>query len=488
LVVSQFIWKDNKLNFLFVVHDLHEDVNALPLGPAYVAQALRHKDVDVSFFCQDVYHQSDEELEAFIKDKHFDFVGIGFLAARFNRIRGTLAAIRRACTHAGSMMILGGHGPSPIPEFILDATGADAAVIGEGDVTTVELVEAVRDGKSLASVAGIVWRNDAGRLIVNEPRKLIPKLDSIPFPAYDLLPMEMYTRAVVRHNPQLNEDRTVGYMISSRGCVGRCSFCYRMDKGLRVRSLDNIVDEIRLLHDTYGVNYLCIQDETIGAANRRLMQFCRAIRALPFKLQWVSSLRSDALQDEDTAKILKESGCVYLSLGLESLNQHVLDLMRKRTTVEQNLRAIRNCRAAALNVGLNLIWGCPGDTVETLWQQVHFINEMSAGIECRTIRPVTPYPGSPLYSQAIAEGKLKGPADFFEKFKNSDYITVNFTAIPTEMMIEELYKANCAIIDAFCDHPNVKKGGNYYLVDRGRMKQLFYDLYFNQYYEFRGIR
>ncbi len=477
--------------FLFVIHDNHEKNNPVPLGPAYIAHALRENGIDVTFFCQDVYHQTDDELKAFIIEAKFDFVGMGFLAARFNRIQGTLKAIRESCTETGAIMILGGHGPSSALEYMIEHTGADIVVVGEGEKTVVDLVDAVRNKGSFSSVHGIVWRTPEGKIMVNPPRALIRELDSISFPAYDLLPMDIYTKFITSrhvHDAHGSKNAIVGFIITGRGCLGQCSFCYRMNKGLRTRNMTSVAQEIIMLHNTYGVNHLCIFDETMGSTEKMITDLCNTINKLPFRLRWTSSVRVDMLQDTDIVNRLAESGCVYLSLGLESLNQRVIDLMGKRTTVKQNYKAVENCIKAGINPGLNLIWGCPGDTIETLWEQVEFINKMNTGTECRTIRPVTPYPGSALYYDAIAEGKLQGPGDFFNKCKNSDYITVNFTEIPIERMLEELYKANCSIIDAFCNHPKVKEGGEYFSTDSGRMKKLFYDLYFNGYYEFRGVR
>ena len=476
------------MKFLFVIHDLHEPYNSVPLGPAYVAQALRENGTEVEFYCQDVNHSPDSDLEAWILENRYDAVGINFLAARFNRIEPTLSVIRRACTQTGAVMVLGGHGPSPIPQFMLQRTRADVAVIGEGEETTVELVRAIESNTTLAGVDGIAWVDKYGRIRFNSPRRLIPDLDCIAFPAYDLLPMDKYTcKQADRHSQNLDQV-VYGNMITSRGCIGKCSFCYRMIKGLRLRSVDNIIAEMNFLNTEYGVNYFAFQDETLAANPKRIREFCRQVSELPFAPSWSTGLRVDMLQDDDTVRMLKQSGCVYLSLGLESMDQSVLDLMGKNTTVGQNLRAVELCSVHGINPGLNLIWGCPGDTEDTLRQQVHIIKEMSSGTECRTVRPATPYPGTPLFDLAVAEGKLTGPDDFFDKFKNSDYVTVNFTDMPTAEMLGALYAANCEIIDAFCDHPRVQQGGRYFSTDRIRMKQLFYNLYFNGFYEFRGVR
>ena len=120
--------------------------------------------------------------------------------------------------------------------------------------------------------------------------------------------------------------------------------------------------------------------------------------------------------------------------------------MGKHTKVEENIAAVENTIEAGIHPGLNFIWGDPGDSLESLDKIVKFLIQYDTLGQLRTVRPPTPYPGSPLYYKAIEEGKLAGPGDFFEKFVNSDRMTVNFTDLPDSEVYTALFKANSILI------------------------------------------
>ena len=167
---------------------------------------------------------------------------------------------------------------------------------------------------------------------------------------------------------------------------------------------------------------------------------------------------------------------------MESSGQNVLDLMGKRTTVKQNIEAAEIARKVGVTVGLNFIWGNVGDTEESLKGNVKLIKQYNTYFQLRTIRPVTPYPGCPLYYEAIDRGLLSGPADFFEKFKNSDLSIVNFTNIPDKIFYEILFEANKGLI---LDHyQNTSQD----MDEANAIIQQFYRLYFESDYKFRGAR
>ena len=133
-------------------------------------------------------------------------------------------------------------------------------------------------------------------------------------------------------------------------------------------------------------------------------------------------------------------------------------------------------------MGLNFIWGNIGDTEESLKGNVELIKKYNTYDQIRTIRPVTPYPGCDLYYEAIQKGLLTGPEDFFDKFKNSDLFTVNFTDIPEEKFYKLLFEANKElIIDHFSHTTKDMEEGNRLIKD-------FYNLYFKRETNFRGAR
>ena len=157
-------------------------------------------------------------------------------------------------------------------------------------------------------------------------------------------------------------------------------------------------------------------------------------------------------------------------------------LMKKNTTVEQNIRAAEIARKIGIGLGLNFIWGNKGDTAESLRKNVELIKKYNTYDQIRTIRPVTPYPGCELYYEAIERGLLSGPDNFFNKFKNSDLLTVNFTDIPEKEFYQLLFEANKELI---LDHyaqttKNTEEANN--------LIQSFYNLYFKGETKFRGAR
>lgn len=467
----------NKGKVLFIVHDVYQDDNSFPSGIGYLAAVLKKNGTTVQVYSQDVFHYSNDELAVFLEKNTFDIIGLGFLAARF---RETVLDLCRCINKhkKNAWLVLGGHGPSPIPDYILHATNADVVAIGEAEETIVDLVKCKLDHGDLAKVKGIAYRVGSD-VHINERRKPIRKLDSIPFPQWDLFPMDEYTSCISKYN--MGKDEKSLDIITSRGCINECTFCYRMEKGIRLRSIKNIIEEIIELKERYGVTYLSIFDELFTFPKKKIFEFTDALENNDIKIKYDCQVRVDTFDDE-VADCLKRSGCQLANFGLESMDQNVLDLMKKNTRVEDNTRAITIALKYNLGAGLNFIWGNIGDTEESLKKDVAFIKKYNTYNHLRNIRPVTPFPGSELYYEAISRGHLNGPEDFFNKFRNSDLMMVNFTDIPEDKYYQLLFEANKELI---LEH---------YAHTTGDMNQAqsiindFYDLYFLGKTKFRGAR
>ncbi len=462
---------------LLIVHDNYQDDNDFPLGPAYLAAALKREAIDVEVYCQDVFHYPNSHLAELLESEHFDLIGLGFMAARFKETVEPLCRIINQ-HKKDAWLVLGGYGPSPIPEYMLQETRADVIAIGEAEKIIIDLVNCKINKSNLAGVNNIAYR-DGDEIHVNERKKLIASLDSIPFPAWELFPMDKYTTCQI-YPGQEKTERSLA-MISTRGCIARCSFCYRMEKGVRRRSLDNVIEEIKTLMSRYNITYFFIADELTFFKKDKVLEFEEALKKSGMKIKYHCELRAN-LVDEEVVESLQRSGCRFVNIGFESMDQKVLDRMSKGTTVEDNIRAAEICNKAGLTMGLNVIWGNPYDTEASLWQLVDFTKKYNTYGQLRTIRPITPYPGCPLYYDAIQMGLLKGPDDFFEKFKNSDLITVNYTDIPTDECHSLLFAANTELI---LDH-FLKTNDD--MREAKRMIDAFYGLYFEKDYKFRGAR
>lgn len=466
-----------KGKILFIVHDVYQKDNYFPSGIGYLAACLKAEGHEVSVYCQDVFHYTNEELAEFLKRGDYDIVGLGFLAARFKETVIDLCKV--ITTHKkDAWLVLGGHGPSAIPEYVLKTTHAEIVVIGEGEETIIDLVNCKLNGGDITKIQGIAY-NYQGVIGINERRKPIRKLDTIPFPEWSIFPMAEYTNCLKFYG-MTPEEKAIP-IITSRGCTNRCNFCYRLEKGIRFRSIPNVIDEIRILNEKYGVSFFAMNDELFLFSKKRLFEFKDALEQNDLKIKYECQARVDIFDDE-IAQCLKDSGCTFVNFGMESADQKVLDLMNKHTTVKQNTDAAKIARKHNIAYGLNILWGNIGDTEQSLKDDVRLLKEYNVYSQLRTIKPPTPYPGCDLYYEAINRNLLEGPEDFFAKFRNIDLLLVNFTDIPEKQFYKLLFEANRELI---LDHFEKTNGDK---TEAEQLIQTFSNLYFNGDVSFRGAR
>lgn len=437
------------MRILLVVYDNGSFTNVFPLGLGYVSSVMLHEGMEVEVYNQDMHHYPDEHLTSYLDSNHFDAVCISVIAGyyQYRKLLKLSDAVNRS-KNRPAYFILGGHGPSPEPDYFLKKTNADVVVRGEGEVTTRELLHALANKQSLSGILGIAYR-DGDRVVVTGERPLIQDLDTIQMPAYHLFPIEFY-----RMTREARTAPTEFFLpvITARGCTFKCTFCYRMDKGLRVRSDESIIDELLFLQKEYRINYFSFQDELLVSSEERAINFSNAIVRANLKIRWDCNGRLNFTSPE-MLKVMKEAGCVYINYGIESVDNNVLRGMKKGLRVDQIVSGIERTLDSGISPGFNMIFGSIGDNQQTLDKAVEFLLKYDDGSELRTIRPVTPYPGSPLYYDAIAKGLLKDCEDFYEhKHVNSDLLAVNFTGMSDDEFHRSLFNANSKLINNYFDN------------------------------------
>ena len=460
------------MKILFVIYDNGSYMSFFPQGVAYISAALKNTGIDVKIYNQDLYHYPEEHLTDYLDKNYFDVVGLGVIGGYYQYRK--LLAISKAINKSKNRpyYILGGHGPSPDPEYFIRKTGANAIVIGEGEVTIVELMNAVSKNHDLADIKGIAYR-DGNTVKVNPRRELIEDVDNIKMPAYELFPIEIYR---LRREANCQVTDFVMPVLSGRGCTFKCNFCYRMDKGFRPRSAESIIQEIHFLNKKYGINYIYFSDELLMSSVERTEDLCKAFIKSKLDFHWWCNGRLNYAKP-DLLKLMKKAGCVFINYGIESFDNEALKNMNKALNTKQIVSGVNATLKAEISPGLNIIWGNIGENARTLRQSVDFLKKYGDASQMRTIRPVTPYPGSPLYYYAIEKGLLRDCKDFYEnKHLNSDLLAVNFTDLSDEEFYKELHQANLELID------------DYYM----KRKKMTYEdaekLYVKQNTNFRGFR
>ncbi len=461
------------MKVLLIVPDNGSYISTFPLGIAYIAATLRNRGDEVTIYNKDVYHYSEDHLTHFLDDNDFDVVGTGTCGGyyQYREMKSIASAVRSSKKQF--VFVCGGHLVTPEPEYFLRLMKLDYVVLGEGEATMEELIGCLESRGDVSRVKGIAYLDAHGEFHQNERRPLIQDIDSIPFPAWDLFPMDHYT---LLRMPHIQPNERCMVMYSGRGCIFHCNFCYRMDTGFRPRSAESVIEEMRILKEKYNIGYIAFFDELLVSSVKRTTEFCEKLIDANLGMKWDCNGRLNFAKPE-VLELMKKAGCVFINYGIESMDEDALKRMNKNLTTKQIIEGIENTLAAGISPGYNIIFGNLGENRESLKLGVDFLLKYDDHSQMRTIRPVTPYPGCPLYYHAIEKGLLKDVEDFYEnKHVNSDLMAVNFT----DMTEDEFY-------DALCD-ANHKLLENYYDAAKQTALLIEEDLYKNRNAGFRGFR
>ena len=400
-----------------------------PLGLGYIAKVLLKSGHDVEVLDIWAHQYTNEEVIQKIKGLEYDIVGISALSTQYAYVKWLAAELKK---YNSGRIVVGGALATFSPETVLKYTETDICVIGEGEVTFKETVENI---DCLEKVKGIYFKQD-GEVAKNPLREYIREPDSIEFPAWDIFPVDVYLEHCrVWGHPHIKAMN----VIIGRGCPYSCRFCSKVFSEVRLRSGDNIIEEIKELKRRYSIGGIFFNDELAVIDKQRMHEFCDKIE--PLNIKWSCQGRVN-LVDFDLLKRMKKAGCVAVGYGIESGSQRILDKMNKKITVEQAKRAIEETIRAGMEPVAQMMYGYPGETRETLQETINFFRASPylgpAGIQTATrFSPATPLPGAELYAQALREGLIKHEENFLEALSagydtEASSLLVNFTEFGEE--------------------------------------------------------
>ena len=343
----------------------YEECPVPPLGLAYLAGILRREGVEVRILDLLMARYSPRLLRRELDEFRPHVVGATCSTVNFK----AASRILRLCKEhdPGLVTLIGGpHASFVAADLIREAPWIDAVVIGEGDHTIVELVEALSQRGDLAGVAGIAFRRN-GAPVVTTPRPLIKDLDSLPLPARDLLPISKYRALKVPCT-----------VITSRGCPFGCIFCSapRMfGRGVRYRSPKLVIDEIEMINRELGFQEINIVDDTFTVKEPHVQAICQGIRDRGLNITWSVYSRVDTINPR-VLNTMREAGCDWVCFGLESGSQRILDTIKKRITTAKSREAIKMATESGLHVLASFILGLPGENPETAGQTVGLARDL----------------------------------------------------------------------------------------------------------------
>jgi len=320
--------------------------------------------------------------------------------------RGIIALVRNRFPEA--VIVAGGEHVTALPEFCLeDCPEVDLCVIGEGERTFVDVVEALSSDKSLASIPGVVGREKSG-IVGGGQRARIRALDEIAEPRWELFPLTAYLEK--GYGFGVNRGRSMP-VIATRGCPYQCTFCSNPTMWTTrwvARGVDEVFAEMRRFKETYAIDNFDFYDLTAIVKKKWIVEFCRKVidSGLDFTWQLPSGTRSEAIDDE-VAELLFASGCRNLSYAPESGSPAVLERIKKKIHLGEMLTSMRASIRHGLNVKANIILGFPGETHKEAWESLWFCVRMAvAGVHDMSISPFSPYPGSELFNDLQRDGRI----------------------------------------------------------------------------------
>ncbi|MBF0282922.1 MAG: B12-binding domain-containing radical SAM protein [Magnetococcales bacterium] len=373
-----------------------------PLGIAYVSSALKRAGHEVR--CINLNTRWRPTAEVVMEEaRRFrpKLCATGGLASSLGDLREILAAAKGV--DARIVTLLGGGLLTSDPETVARLIPFDVGVLGEGEEPVVEAAAALESGAPLTAVDGLVLPQADGTLIRTPPRRVVKNIDSYPWPDFEgfeadklvdlLLPYDNYAYHY------FDQPRALP-IIASRSCPFGCTFCFHPNgRVYRERNLEDFLREGRYLIERYRLNMLLVLDELLAFKRERLLAFCEGMKAL--RVQWMCQLHVKVVDDETLIR-LKEAGCIYLSLGLESMSPAVLSSMKKKADPAQLDRALELTHRHRLGIQGNFIIGDPAETPETAAQTLSWWEKNPVYQVSFTRLKV--FPGSPVFEAAVARG------------------------------------------------------------------------------------
>lgn len=405
------------MNILFLKPDSGTSGKGVgpPLGLLYLISSLKRNGFPNVFLFDLTFSQNPEEdVKRLIKKKKPAIVGITINS--HDRFQGFDLIRLVESLRPGIITVLGGPHATLCGESIIkDIPELDVLVLGDGELSMVELAEAVQQKKDFSHIKGIYYRDKNRRIIKNPPRAIEMNLDKYPFPDRSVLNIKDYNLFMpIRERPKAVT------LISSRGCPFHCYFCAAKEICggiIRFRSVDNILEEIKLLLKKFPDYYIFIYDDHFLLNKKRVLEFCKRVKEENLNFKWGCYGRVDSI-DEEIAQKIAEAGCQMVSFGVESGSDYVLRLMNKKTDPKRIKKAIRLTKKNDIVPRCSIFFNYPGEricdifkTFWMLWQADVKPKEIVIG-EHTVI-----YPGTEIFYQ-LKDRYLPKDFNWEKKFEN----------------------------------------------------------------------
>lgn len=375
-----------------------------PLGLGYLASALRKAGFSVSILDPVKENLDYDSFAEFLKKNTPRILGIQCFSFDVPSVNRMLLVAKQVAPQI--ITIIGGPHPSAVSRGVFDEfDNLDFALSGEGEIAFPLFVKSIfKNRNSLSSIPGLIFKGENG--VMANSRELIQDIDSLDIPAWDMIDPRQYRNSV---QGGFYQDLPVAPIITSRGCPYGCTFCANrilMGRGLRVRSVGKVIDEIEHLVKKYDVKEIHILDDNFAISRECVLDFCREIKKRKIKINFAfpNGIRLDRL-DEEMLLNMKEIGVYSITVGIESGSQKILDDIKKELTLDLIRQKVALIKKCGFIINAFFIIGYPTEKKEDIIKTIKFAKELP--IDIAHFSCFLPLPGTEITQELLDSGKLK---------------------------------------------------------------------------------
>ena len=408
-----------------------------PFGSMAIVQSLREINQNVHFYHIDYFRYSHDQIVEYFTKNQFDMVGISAVVSTAYEYTKYLTKVVKKINNK-TLVFLGG-GLAASAEILHKKANVDYCVFGDGEIIAQNLITAVSEKKTnsedLKKIKGISFMDENNKFIFTGYDHPLPA-DMIRRPDFNILKeincLDYYlggTKDMIkkftntRPNLKVIQNPGTAVVVVAKGCVARCTFCHRFEKGYRVSPKESIIEHMKMLRDKYNVRYIIIGDENFGSYKKETIDLVSEMGKLGF-IWKASGVRAHTVNYE-MLKFWKDNGCIGVDYGIESGSPTMLKVMEKKITLEQNIKALKETYQAGLETLIQLVIGMPGETDKTIKETIDFVKELMPYypnslrnvIDNKiSINYAQALPSTPLYEYAREHGFIENTLEAEEKY------------------------------------------------------------------------
>jgi anaerobic magnesium-protoporphyrin IX monomethyl ester cyclase len=419
-----------------------------------IIQSLREIEINAAFYNIDYFRYSHNEIEAYFAKQRFDVVGISaVVSTAYSYTKYLSKLIRRVSPE--TLIIVGGN-LAASSEILLNKCEVDYCVIGDGEFIIRDLIPALKEKPlnhdRLTNIKGIAFLDERNNFCFTGFREK-PSAEEIEIPDYNILiedgSFDHYVPTPSQNKGSYGEHikpgKRTATVITSKGCVARCTFCHRFEQGFRALPVKKLTEHLHYLMSNYNVGYIRVGDENFGSDRKVAWELAKIFGELGLK--WEAAGVRTRTVSKESLKHWKDNGCQAVYYGIESGSPKMLKVMEKNLALEENINALKWTGEAELNTTIQLVIGMPGENDDSIFETLDFLKEVSPYIikwkseapsQSISINYAQALPGTPLYECGRQQGLIGITIDAEEEYliKISDIDAysqdhfVNYTGLP----------------------------------------------------------